>query len=126
MEEIPKIVNYAFLISMITSIVYGAWFFLAPETWNSLTGWPSELAAGRTLGATILAIGLASVFAFRAKTWKEVEVFALFIMFWAIFGTIAMVWAYATMTLPWQAWINVAILLILLIMLGYGYSQARK
>lgn len=126
MEEIPGIVKYAFLISLITHIVYGIWFFFAPELWNSVTGWPSELASGRTLGGVVLAVGIASIFAYRAKTWAEVEIFVLFMMLWAIFGSIGMIWAYATMTLPWVAWINVAILLVLLVMFGYGYNEARK
>ncbi|MFW9921177.1 MAG: hypothetical protein ACFFED_16360 [Candidatus Thorarchaeota archaeon] len=126
MEEIPKVVRYGFLISLISHIVYGAWFFLAPELWNSLTGWPSELAAGRTAGAAILAIGIATIFAFRAKTWKEVEIFVLFMIFWCLLGPIAAIWAFFTMTLPVVVWINIVILLLLLVMFGYGYMLSRK
>ena len=126
MEEIPKIVKYGFLISLISHIVFGVWFFLAPELWNSVTGWPSELAAGRIAGAAILAIGIASLFAFRAKTWIEVEVFVLFMIVWSILGSIAAIWAYFTMTLPAVLWINIVILLVLLIMFLYGYMLARK
>ncbi len=126
MEEIPKIVKYAFLISLISHIAYGAFFFLAPEVWNDLTGWPSELASGRIVGAAIVAIGLGGLFAFQAKTWNEVKVFVLFMIFWCILGPIAAMWAFFTMTLPIVLWVNIIILLVLLIMFIYGYMLAGK
>ena len=126
MEEIPKITKYAFLISLIAHILFGAWFFLAPELWNSVTGWPSELASGRIAGAAILAIGLATIFAFQAKTWSEVRIFAMFMFLWCLLGSIAAIWAFFTMTLPVVVWINIVILLIVLVMFLYSFMLERK
>lgn len=126
MEEIPTIVKYGFLVSLIVHLVFGAWFFFLPELWNSVTGWPSELASGRIAGAAILAIGIATLFAFKATQWKEVEIFVLFMIFWCILGSVGAIWAFFTMTLPIIIWLNIVILLVLLIVFIYGYMLSRN
>ena len=75
--EITKLAKYVFLIHFITCMIFGAWYFISPESWSALTGWPTETAAGRILGAALIALGLAAFFAFRASTWEEIEIIVL-------------------------------------------------
>ncbi len=125
-EEISKISKYIFLLAFIVQIIFGVWFFVAPETWSTLTGWPVETAAGRALGAAIIVLALGGLLAYRAASWDKVELFVIMQILWNILGLIAMLWAYFTMTLPVATWLIVGLLGLLLILFLYVYMQEKQ
>jgi len=123
--ELSKISKYIFLLAFIAQIIFGVWFFIAPETWSTLTGWPTETAAGRALGAGIIALAIGGLLAYRATSWDKVELYVIMQLFWNIFGLIAMLWAYFTMTLPMATWLIVGLLGLYLILFLYVYMQEK-
>ncbi|MHA1862964.1 MAG: hypothetical protein ACTSWA_04275 [Candidatus Thorarchaeota archaeon] len=123
--ELSKISKYIFLLAFIAQIIFGVWFFVAPESWSTLTGWPTETAAGRTLGAGIIALAMGGLLAYRARSWDKVELYVIMQLFWNIFGLIAMLWAYFTMTLPMATWLIVGLLGLYLILFLYVYMQEK-
>jgi len=123
--ELSKLSKYIFLLAFIAQIIFGVWFFLAPESWSTLTGWPTETAAGRALGAGIIALAMGGLLAYRATSWDKVELYVIMQLFWNIFGLIAMLWAYFTMTLPMATWLIVGLLGLYLILFLYVYMQEK-
>jgi len=123
--ELSKLSKYIFLLAFIAQIIFGVWFFIAPETWSTLTGWPTETAAGRALGAGIIALAIGGLLAYRATSWDKVELYVIMQLFWNIFGLIAMLWAYFTMTLPMATWLIVGLLGLYLILFLYVYMQEK-
>ena len=124
--EISIISKYIFLLAFITQIIFGIWFFVAPETWVTLTGWPSELASGRALGASIIALAIPGLFAYQATSWDRVELYVIMQLIWNIFGLVAMLWAYFTMTLPMATWLIVGLLGLFLVLFLYVYMQEKQ
>jgi hypothetical protein len=49
-ENISNIARYVFLLAFIVDLIFGVWYFISPESWTALTGWPTETASGRMLG----------------------------------------------------------------------------
>lgn len=125
-EGISDISKYIFLLAFIAQIIFGVWFFVAPESWSTLTGWPTETAAGRVLGGAIIAIAISGLLAYRATSWEKVEIYVMMQLFWNIFGLIAMLWAYFTMTLPMASWLIIGLLALYLILFLYVYMQEKK
>ena len=125
-EEISKISRYVFLLAFVAQIIFGVWYFIAPETWSTLTGWPLETGAGRVLGAAIVALALGGFLAYRAASWSQVELYVMMQLFWNIFGLIAMLWAYFTMTLPMATWLIVGLLGLFLVLFLYVYMQEKQ
>jgi len=123
--EISKLSKYIFLNEFILQIIFGVWYFLAPEIWSSLAGWPLELSAGRVLGAAIIALAIGGLFAYRATSWDKVELYVMMQLFWNIFGLIAILWAYVTMTLPIATWLIVGLLGLFLILFLYVYMKEK-
>jgi hypothetical protein len=123
--EVSKFSKYIFLLAFITQIIFGVWFFVAPESWSALTGWPLELSAGRVLGAAIMVLALGGLLAYRATSWDKVELFVIMQVLWNLLGLIAILWAYATMTLPVATWLIVGLLGLFLILFIYVYYQEK-
>ncbi len=124
-EALSKLSKYIFLLAFIAQIIFGIWFFIAPETWSTLTGWPTETAAGRALGAGIIALAIGGLLAYRARSWDKVELYVIMQLFWNMLGLIAMLWAYFTMTLPVATWLIVGLLGLFLILFLYVYMQEK-
>ena len=123
--ELSNLAKYIFLFVFLIQIVFGVWYFIAPESWSTLTGWPLELGAGRVLGAAIMALALGSLLAYRAASWEQVELFVIMQILWNILGLVAMLWAYATMTLPIATWLIVGLLALVLILFIYVYYKEK-
>ena len=122
---LSNLAKYIFLFTFLIQIVFGVWYFIAPESWSTLTGWPLELGAGRVLGAAIMALALGSLLAYRAASWEQVELFVIMQILWNILGLVAMLWAYATMTLPIATWLIVGLLALVLILFIYVYYKEK-
>ena len=123
--ELSSQSKYIFLLAFIAQIIFGIWYFVAPETWVTLTGWPSELASGRVLGAASIALAIGGFLAYRASSWDKVEVYVMMQLFWNIFGLIALLWAYFTMTLPVATWLIVGLLGLFLILFLFVYIKEK-
>ena len=123
--EITKLAKYVFLIHFITCMIFGAWYFISPESWSALTGWPTETAAGRILGAALIALGLAAFFAFRASTWEEIEIIVLVELIWNALAMVGMIWNYVYLTLPIAGWLNTGLLALFFVLYFYVYYEAK-
>ena len=123
--ELSSLSKYVFLLAFIAQIIFGIWYFVAPESWVTLTGWPTELASGRVLGAACIALAIGGFLAYRATSWDKVEVYVMMQLFWNILGIIAMLWAYFTMTLPVATWLIVGLLGLYLILFLIVYMKEK-
>ena len=123
--EISKTTKYIFLLHFITMIIFGAWYFVSPESWSTLTGWPDAPSTGRMFGAALIAMGLGALFAFRASTWEEVEIIVLMELIWNIVGLVGMIWNFAYLTLPVVGWALVGLLGLFFILYFYVYYDAK-
>lgn len=73
-----------FLAHAVSAAVFGLLFLLAPQAWGSLSGmtvFSHELY--RLVGAAVLAFGLSSGLAYRAKVWESVQIVVLMELLWA-------------------------------------------
>lgn len=123
--ELSSLSKYIFLLAFIAQIIFGVWFFLAPESWVILTDWPSELASGRVLGGACIALAIGGLCAYRATSWDKVQIYVMMQLFWNIFGLVAMLWAYLTMTLPIATWLIVGLLALYLVLFLVVYIKEK-
>ncbi|MHA1958603.1 MAG: hypothetical protein ACW99U_00070 [Candidatus Thorarchaeota archaeon] len=123
--EIPSFAKYIFLLGFIVSLIFGAWYFVVPESWSTITGWPDESSTLRMMGSFLLTLAVAALLAYRAESWKEVELYVLMIIIWTILGIVGMLWNYATMTLPIAGWLNTGLLALFLVLYLYVYFQGK-
>lgn len=127
--DIPNILRYTFVLHFIICMVFGFWFFLSPEFYVDLTGWPFlDPAAGRVLGSVILGFGVAALFGYRAATWEEVRIIVLGDITWGILGTISMVWmmlVHTTIPALW-GWLDAVLIAIPMLLFMYSYYVATR
>jgi hypothetical protein len=123
--EIPSFAKYIFLFGFIVSLIFGVWYFLSPESWSTITGWPTENASGRIVGALLIVLALGSILAYRASSWKEVELFVIILIAWNLLGTIGMVWNMLVLTLPIAGWFMTGLLVLFLVLNLYVYYQCK-
>ncbi|MHA1963252.1 MAG: hypothetical protein ACXACG_00915 [Candidatus Thorarchaeota archaeon] len=123
--EIPSFAKYIFLLGFIVSLIFGVWYFLSPESWSAITGWPIETAAIRVLGAFLLMLSVGAILAFRATSWKEVELYVLMVIVWTLLGTIGMVWNMLVLTLPIAGWLNTSLTALFLVLYLYVYYECK-
>jgi len=124
--EIPSYAKYIFLFGFIVSVIFGAWFFISPESYSTITGWPSENAAIRIAGSLLLMMSVGAILAYRSTSWKEVEIYVLMVTAWALIGTIAMVWNMLVMTLPLAGWFNTGLTAMFFVLYLYVYYQCKE
>ncbi|MFW9805064.1 MAG: hypothetical protein ACFFAX_14335 [Promethearchaeota archaeon] len=123
--ELPSYARYIFLLGCIASLIFGAWYFLSPESWSDLTGWPLEISTTRVLGAILLSYVLGAFLAYRAESWKDVKIYVLMSIIWTLLGAIGILWNMAVMTLPIAGWLTTGLLVMFLILYLYVYMQLR-
>ena len=125
MADLPNMAKYVFLLHFIIALVFGAFWFLMPEYWNTLTGWPEEIASGRNVGMATLVMAIGSFLAYRKTTWGEVEIYVIMELVFNILGAVGMLWSMLTLTLPIVGWILIGILGLFSILFLYIYFIAR-
>lgn len=123
--ELPSFAKYVFLLGFIVSLIMGAWSFLSPESWSAITEWPDETAAIRVVGSLLLMLAVAAILAFRAKTWKEVELYVQMIIIWTLIGTIGMIWSTVVLALPLIGWLITGLLLLFFVLYIYVYYRCK-
>jgi hypothetical protein len=123
--EIPSYARYIFLLGFIVSLIFGVWYFVSPESWSDFTGWTLEISATRMVGALLLMLAVGAIMAYRAESWKEIELYVLMVIIWTILGTIGMLWNFAVMTIPVFGWVNTGLLVIFFVLYLYIYMQGR-
>jgi len=110
-------------------MIYGFLFFLSPEFYVDLTGWPFlDPVAGRVLGSTFIGIGLAALLGYRAATWEEVKIIVLADITWGVLGTISVIWMMIVhATIPAVAgWMNTGIMGIFSLLYLYSYYVTTR
>ena len=126
--EIPTVLKYAFIFHMIVAFVLGAWFFIAPNTWVDLVGWPYyDPSVDRVMASLMIALGVTSLLGFRADSYEKVEIVVIGEIVYGILGTIAMIWFMLTEpTAPMIGWGLTALPVLFLVLFGYSYYIAKK
>lgn len=127
--EIPTVLKYTFILHFIVCMIYGFLFFLSPEFYVDLTGWPFlDPVAGRVLGSTFIGIGLAALLGYRAATWEEVKIIVLADITWGVLGTISVIWMMIVhATIPAVAgWMNTGIMGIFSLLYLYSYYVTTR
>jgi len=125
MAEVPVIAKYVFLLHFIVALVFGAFWFLMPEYWNTLTGWPNEVASGRVVGMASLVMAVGSLLAYQKATWEQVEIYVIMELVFNILGAIGMIWNMLVMTLPIVGWVLVGILALFSVLFLYVFFTAK-
>lgn len=125
-ENISNIARYVFLLSFIVDLIFGVWYFVSPESWTVLTGWPTETASGRMLGVAIIMLAVGSILAYRATSWGQVELYVMMEIVWNLLGVIGMIWNYAIMALPLAGWFMTGLLALFFLLFAYVYYQAKQ
>jgi len=123
---ISKSSRFVLLLYFIIALIVGVWFFFAPQLWNAVTGWPSEIASGRMLGAACVALAIGALLAYRAKSWEQIEIFVLLIIIWGVMSVVGMLWNILTMTLPFAAWFMDGLAALFLLLFCYVYYSGRR
>ncbi|MFW9912869.1 MAG: hypothetical protein ACFFEU_10385 [Candidatus Thorarchaeota archaeon] len=123
--KIPSFAKYVFLLGFIASIIFGVWAFISPESFSTLTEWPDEPAATRLVGSFLISLAIAALLAYRASSWKDVELYVLIIILWTILGTISLVWSTLVVPLPIIGWALAGLLMLFFVLYLYVYMQGR-
>ena len=124
--EISNIARYVFLLHFIIALVFGAFWFILPEYWSTITGWSVEYASGRIVGMATLMMGIGSFFAYRKTTWDQVEIYVIMELVFNILGAIGMIWNMLTMTLPIVGWALTGLLGLFAVLFLYVFFTARS
>jgi Ca2+/Na+ antiporter len=124
--EISNIAKYVFLLHFIIALVFGAFWFLLPEYWSTITGWPTEYASGRIVGMATLMMGIGSFFAYRKTAWDQVEIYVIMELVFNILGAIGMVWNMLVMTLPIVGWALAGLLGLFAVLFLYVFFTAKS
>ena len=125
MANLPNMAKYVFLLHFIAALVLGAFWFLMPEYWNLLTGWPEEIASGRIVGLATLTLAVGCILAYRKTTWEEVEIFVIMELVFNILGAVGMLWNMLTIALPIVGWILIALLGLFAVLFLYIFFTVR-
>jgi len=127
--DISNILKYTFLLHFIVAILFGFLFFLSPEFYVDMTGWPFlDPAAGRVMGAGFLGFAITSLFGYMAKTWEEVRIVVLGEIVFTLFGMLASLWmiiVHATIPALW-GWFNVLLMAVFFVLFLYSYVIATR
>ena len=123
--ELSSITKYIFLLTFIVQIIFGVWFFVSPESWVTMTGWPNEVNSGRVLGAVIMALALGALLAYRATSWEQVELFVIMQLLYNLLGLVAMLWNYAIAALPVAGWLIIGLLALYLVFYLFVYYKEK-
>jgi hypothetical protein len=119
--------KYTFLIHFIVSIVFGFVFFLIPEFYSDVVGWPFlDPAAARGLGSAFIAFGITSLFGFRAASWEEVKLVVIGEIVFTLFGLLSMVWVMVVYTtIPaLLGWLYALLFALFFVLFLYSYFTA--
>jgi O-antigen/teichoic acid export membrane protein len=125
--EITKQAKYIFLLHFIVALVFGALWFFAPGYWNTLTGWPPQIASGRIVGMATIMMAIGCFLAYRATSWQQVEIFVVMELIYNIVGAIGMLWSVIEdPTLPLVAWLLIGLLGLFALLFLYVYFTGKK
>lgn len=118
---VSNVLKYTFLIHFFIKLFFGAVYFLIPEMFLGMIGWPLEVSMDRVFGAMFLGIAVLAFLGFRADSWEKVEIVVKAELAWNLLGLIAVVWAMLTMTLPLIGWAMAGLFGLFFILFLYCY-----
>jgi hypothetical protein len=120
---ISNIAKYVFLLHFIVTLIFGAFWFLLPEYWSTLSGWPIEYAAGRMVGMAALMMAVGSFLAYQKTTWDQVEIYVMMELVFNILGAVGMLWNVFTVSLPIIAWALIGLLCLFAVLYLYVFFK---
>ena len=126
MAELTNIAKYVFLLHFIVCVVLGAFWFILPEYWSTVSGWPVEYAAGRIVGMATLVMSVGSLLAYMKTTWEEVEIYVIMELVFNILGAVAMFWNMLTVAIPvLVGWAIIGLLGVFSVLFLYVFFTIR-
>ena len=125
--EITSILKYTFLLHMIVAFVFGAWYFLAPDTWVSFVSWPYyDPVSDRFMAALMIGFGVSSLLGYRAQSWEHVEIIVLAEIVFTLVATIGWIWSMFDPLVPVIGWALTGLIALFLLLFSYSYYVARR
>ena len=119
---VSTVLKYTFLIHFLVCIIFGLAYFLIPDMFLTMMGWPVEVATDRVIGALFIGLAVCSLLAFREESFDRVEIIVMFEIVLTLFGLIAMLWNMLTIaTLPVIGWAFVGVFALFFILFLYSY-----
>ena len=92
-KEILRGFKILLLVFSAVLLLFGIWFFLAIENWVELFSWPYlDPISGHYIGGFCVAMGIMGVLTYKVVDWERLEILAIFIILWLLFGLIALIW----------------------------------
>ena len=125
-QPISSGLKTTFLIYSIVAVFVGLAYFLVPNVVGNLLNWDMSDGAYRIMGAALLGYGLASLWAFQAKSWGQVRIVVQTEMAWNAAGAIAVLWGLVSGGAPRIALLHFLLLTAFLLAFGYFYSKAPR
>jgi len=125
--EVLKSAKYVFLLYFIVTLFFGAFWFLLPDYWNTLTGWPPQVASGRIVGMAVLVLAIGSLFAYRSTSWQQVEIFVMMGISFSFLGVVGLLWGILATTpaIPSIGWFLIGINALFGILFLYVYFKGK-
>ena len=127
--DIHNVLKYTFLLHFIACMIFGFLFFLSPEFYVDVTGWPFlDPSAGRVMGSAFLGFGFAALFGYRAASWEEVKILVIGDIVFTLFALLSMVWMMIVhTTIPMLAGLfNVFLFGLFFVLFLYSYYAATR
>lgn len=123
----PSGLKTTFLIHAIIALIFGLANLLVPQMWNTLTGTKIvDYNIFRLLGAAILAFGLSSWLAYRAKSWESVSILLQMEILWTILATLIFVYYQVRRGFPPIYWVNAMIMAAFAVAFIYFYWKRKE
>jgi len=113
-----------FLVHFIVALLFGLGFLLIPSAVGSFYGLNvQEPEIYRLLGGALLGFAVSSWLSYKATSWESVRIVVVMEIFWAILGTLVMLYALLLAGFPALGWLNAVIFAAFAIAFGRFYFQ---
>ena len=115
-----------FLIHFIVALVFGLVFLIYPQLWGSLAG--MQILAHelyRMLGAVMLALGVGSWLAYRAKIWESVRIIVLTEISWTAMAAVIILYYLIRHSFPALYWLPALLMAGFAVAFAYFYFKNR-
>lgn len=115
-----------FLIHCLVALVFGLVFLFYPQVWGSLAG-VKVLSHDlyRMLGAAILAFGLSSWLASRAKTFESVRIVVLMEILWTALAALIALYYLIRWSYPPLYWLDAILMAAFAALFAFFYFKHR-
>lgn len=95
-----------FLVHAVVSLAFGLVMYLVPVWFGSIIQWtPLDPIMTSFMGAALLALGVSSVFGYRASHWEDVRILVVADAVFTVTGTLAALYYLLVVGAPLFTWV---------------------